>query len=258
MWAVLCIAGGFLGSYQSRQVGSGQIDPLSASLRMVMRPASGVMISASEGVRGFFAGISSASSLRAQNKKLQDEISALRVYATEAKTWKDEADALRGLMDLPAFGETRRVYGRITGYTLGEGMVLLDIGSDKGVRPGLAVVTARGLMGVVEAVEPKSCQVMLITSPQVQVGAKVLREVPLAGLVRGETANRLELSVVENTPMEVNDKVVTSGFSDYIPPNIPIGEITEVINREELGVRVAKVFPYMRVGASVQAAVLIP
>lgn len=255
---MLCIAGGFLGGYQSRESASGVVDPVSSSLRKVMAPVSGVMLVAGDGVSGFFSGVASASRLRAENQRLKDELAAMHSYSGEVRAWREQAESARLLLDLPPFGESRRVYGRILTYTLGEGMVVLDIGSNDGVRPGYAVVTGRGLMGVVDAVEADTCQALLITSPQVQVGAKVIRDVPLAGLVQGETANRLELSVVENTPMEVNDKVVTSGFSTYIPPNIPIGEITEVINREELGIRLAKVFPYVRVGASSQAAVLIP
>ncbi len=223
-----------------------------------MAPLSRVMLTASDGISGFFAGLAASSRMKAEIQRLEDQMAVMSTYRDEARSWRQQAESARALLDLPPYGESRRVYGRIIAYTLGEGMVVLDVGSEQGIRPGYAVVTGRGLMGVVEAVEPNSCQALLITSPQVQVGAKVMREVPLAGLVQGETANRLELSVVENTPMEVNDKVVTSGFSDYIPPNIPIGEITEVINREELGLRLAKVFPYVRVGASSQAAVLIP
>jgi rod shape-determining protein MreC len=104
--------------------------------------------------------------------------------------------------------------------------VTLDVGSRDGVREGLTVVAAEGLVGRTVRVAPWTSTVLLVDDPGSGVGARLAREGTL-GLARGDGAGRVVYTQVEGGAVEVGDAVLTTG-SDTFVPGVPVGRVTAV------------------------------
>jgi rod shape-determining protein MreC len=106
--------------------------------------------------------------------------------------------------------------------------VILDKGTHHGIRDGLAVVDARGLIGQVTRVYPVQSEVTLLTDREqvvpVQVERTGLRGV-LAGSGRGEVAMRF---VPTGTDVQPGDRLVTSGLDGLFVAGLPVATVTRV------------------------------
>jgi rod shape-determining protein MreC len=147
-----------------------------------------------------------------------------------------------------------KVAADVVGFFPHESRLMLDVGTKQGIKRGMPVATYAGLIGRVETVDSATCQVLLLTSPggDSRISALVQRRppnAPVAGLIHGETAGSLRLEMADPTaPVDVGDRVVTTGFSDQIPRGIPIGRVVSVEDDPAFGKRTALVLPYVNVG----------
>jgi len=134
-------------------------------------------------------------------------------------------------------------YGPLAAQVIGQDPVLwyktiiVDRGSDSGVRIYDPVVGPGGLVGDVSQVGPVTSVVSLVTSPNFAVGAMIENEAGATGLVQPEVGNPSTLSMVDipaGSNVSFDQLVVTSGFKDpnnpsiesYAPPGIPIGTVS--------------------------------
>ncbi|MBX6378155.1 MAG: rod shape-determining protein MreC, partial [Clostridia bacterium] len=127
------------------------------------------------------------------------------------------------------------------------GTVTIDKGSAAGVREGMVVVEAQGLVGRVVSTSPHTAVVRLLTDPQSGVGAQVQRaESGAYGVVLGQGSGR-QLNMrfySRDADVVPGDVVVTSGLSALFPAGLPIGRVTAV-DSEDFGlVRTARVEPF--------------
>jgi rod shape-determining protein MreC len=197
----------------------------------------------------FWDGLSHASDLKRNNRRLQDLADSAAMYQETVDQLRDKIDRLRHMVELPKLPGRARIAADVIMYWPHENRLTLSVGRDKGIEPNLPVITPDGLVGVIQTVEESRCQVTLITSPTIVVGAMAQRDPPQPGLLKGQTPTRLLLEFVDTqSPLEVGDKVVTSGHSETIPGGIPIGKIIKVENDADFGSRRAQIFPNVKVG----------
>lgn len=109
----------------------------------------------------------------------------------------------------------------------------IDRGSRDRVKPGMPVITARGLVGQISEVGADWARVLLLTDPSSQVHAVVQRS-RATGLVYCETGADLimRLSPQVEVIAQPGDLVLTSGLGGRFPRRLLIGEITEVRRRD--------------------------
>jgi rod shape-determining protein MreC len=161
-----------------------------------------------------------------------------------------------------------RVAASVTGFSINENRLTLNVGSNKGIKLGCPVECADGLVGTVEEVGSNQCQVLMLTSAGLQatsngktqlIGAiDINRNPPLIGVVRGENASTLTMTFLDSmAPAQIGDLVVTSGFSDKIPRGLLIGKIIQVEPNEELGALKGRLSPAFEPGNLDSVFVLI-
>lgn len=253
----LCIVGFLLGRWQNLRRESGSFDPATRAVQALVDPASKTLDDASDGVSHFWNGIANARSLSAENESLKARISALLQYQESNGELSAQLDQVRKLMALPRYGERWRIPAEAVGYAPYEDRLTISAGRLKGVRVGLPVVTADGLLGVVQVVDESTSQILLLSSRLIRVGAMAVRNPPQPGILQGEAPDRLVLGFIDTqTQIEVGDLVATSGFSETIPRGIPIGKIIQIESNPDFGVRKAKVFPFARIGTVHEVFVL--
>jgi len=103
--------------------------------------------------------------------------------------------------------------------------IILNKGSEDGIRPQSGIISDRGVVGIVEAVDRHYSYGLTLMNPQMSIGARVGRTDVIAPLSwDGRSTGG---AVVRNIPphydIEPGDTVRTSGYSSIFPPGIPIG-----------------------------------
>ena len=203
-------------------------------VRVAMRAPSEV---ASE-LSGFFV----------RHRKLQQERDALlaeraqqSVSVNVARELARENAELRVLLQLQTRPGQQVVHAALLykGHDWFAQRITLDQGAGAGLRGGLPVVDARGLMGQVSRVYPGSSEVTLVSSPQ-QLTPVFVERTGQRGLAAGSGQGRLELRYMPaQTDIRPGDRLLTSGIDRVYPAGIPVANVTRVSRSQSS--------PYLRV-----------
>ncbi|MFC2469430.1 MAG: rod shape-determining protein MreC, partial [Negativicutes bacterium] len=170
-----------------------------------------------------------------QNKMLRREVEQLREQNVKAEEFSAENVRLRELLGYKNLATQfdllmARVIGREAATWTH--MITIDRGTEHGVQKNMAVVTARGLVGVVTEAGLISSKVQLVLDPRISVGALVQRS-RVAGIVEGNPDNAIQprlVNIPRNEDIAEGDVVVTSGFGGIYPKGLMIGRIRLVKN----------------------------
>lgn len=179
--------------------------------------------------------------LQQERDALLDERESLRMTANTARDLKKENDELRALLALPARPGQQLVRAGLLyqGQNWFGQKIMLDQGASAGLRTGLPVVDASGLLGQLTRVYPGTSEVTLITSPG-QLTPVMVERTGQRGLVAGVGHGQLELRYMPaQTDVRVGDRLVTSGIDRVYPAALPVARVIRV-SRPQAG-------PYLRV-----------
>ena len=181
------------------------------------------------GPRNLEAAIDEITALRAENDTLRKENEQLLEDAGEAQI-------LRQMFDRAA--ETPE-YRRITADVIGQDTnpaiqsILINKGFDDGVRVGMPVEAARGLVGQVYRVTNNASQVALLTETASAIPVR-LGSTRATGMLRG--AGRGALPTIDwidlQYDVQVGELVTTSGLGGKFPENLVIGRVVNVERNE--------------------------
>ena len=109
--------------------------------------------------------------------------------------------------------------------------ILINRGSDDGLRRGMPVVTSQGLVGRIAAVTAGAARVQLITDPEAVVNVR-LQNSRATGLLVGSLAGEISIDMLpQEAAIEQGELVLTSGLGGSYPPNILIGQVSSVRTR---------------------------
>lgn len=218
-------------------------------MRAIVSPVSYTSEATSRGLTNIWVGIAQAESMKAEIERLRLQSQAASMYEQRVSYLQSELDELSALAKLPEYAAKTKIPARITGFFPSENRVTLNVGRKKGIKPGMPVLAGAGLIGVVQTSDDHESQALVVSSPQLRIGAVVNRNPAPAGLIRGESASKMILEIVDVTAtIQTGDAVMTSGHSTLIPGGIPIGRIAEVALQPEYGSVRCQVFPLVQVG----------
>lgn len=150
---------------------------------------------------------------------------------------------------------------------------LIDRGSFDGVKEEMPVMDANGLVGRVVATTSAVSRIVLLTSPNCAFGVIDQRSRDL-GIIRGTETVRWNLGhgATEDQPppdmleleylspsaqISVQDILLTSGLSGITPPGLRVGEVVEIISRQEEGIYEIRVRPFADLDHLENVAVVI-
>jgi rod shape-determining protein MreC len=106
--------------------------------------------------------------------------------------------------------------------------VIINIGSNDGIRADMPVVTDKGLVGRVDAVIAEAARVQLITDPGSAVNVQ-LQNSKTNAMLTGSVTGDLSLDMIsQDAVVLVGDVVLTSGLGGGYPANILVGQLTSV------------------------------
>jgi len=168
--------------------------------------------------------------VRAQNRKLQDEIEQLRLQQVRLAEDAGQARRLQRLLGFKEQFIAKTLPAQVIGSS-GSDMsrvVYIDKGDGDGVRQDMAVITADGVVGKILRVFPTSSQVLLINDPSSGVGA-ILEKSRLQGVIKGTANGEVVLEkMMSDERVEPGDQLLTSGGDQIFPKGLPIGTVKSV------------------------------
>lgn len=246
-----------IGRLQSQSRNAGASDPITLGVRTLYSPITSGITSIADSAADLWGGITRGPELAAEIARLRKLEQSALLYEERLEAGSAEIDRLRQLLNLPPVPGKTSVAGAVVGYFPLESRATLDIGRDKGLKKGMPAVSSEGLYGIVQTVDARSCQVMLISSPQLRIVGKVERDPPPVGFVRGQSVGVMIFEVLDSKALpQTGDNVVTSGFSERIPAGIPIGRIVQIEEDAAYGSKRCQVFPGAQVGGTREVFVL--
>lgn len=106
--------------------------------------------------------------------------------------------------------------------------ITINRGTRDGIRLGMPVVTAQGLVGRVLEVSANAARVLLITDRDSAISAR-LQTSRAQGSVRGQLSGNLRMTMIPlDASVQVGDLVITSGLGGNLPPDLVIGVVTSI------------------------------
>ncbi len=173
--------------------------------------------------------------LRQRNAELEAEVARLQAQVVQLQSQVADTQALAALVNFsrsnPESAYTAAtVIGRDPSPFLR--YIIIDKGSNQGLRRGMPVVTDQGLVGRVDAVIGSAARVQLITDPTSAVNVrldKADREAVLTGTLAGDLT--LDL-VPQDILLQLGDVVLTSGLGGSYPPDLIIGQVVTARRRD--------------------------
>lgn len=179
--------------------------------------------------------------LQQERDNLLAERVQLAVSVNSAQELIRENAELRALLRLQSRPGQKTVHAALLykGHDWFAQRITLDEGASAGLRGGLPVVDASGLVGQVSRVYPTSSEVTLVSSPQ-QLTPVFVERTGQRGLAAGSGQGRLELRYMPSqTDIRPGDRLLTSGIDRVYPPGIPVAQVTRVSRSQSS--------PYLRV-----------
>lgn len=182
-------------------------------------------------VNGFFS----------SKQQLQQEIDSLKErnqeLTMENQILQEEKMEVRRLRSLLGFQDiSLREYQMVPARVIARSpnnwfrTIVIDKGSNRGIKKGMAVISPMGLVGRVASVSRDAAYIDLITHREIAVGAIVQESRETQGIIEGLGNNNLVrmVNIPYYSTVQPGHKIITSGLSESYPKGINIGIVKEV------------------------------
>ncbi len=109
--------------------------------------------------------------------------------------------------------------------------IILNVGSDQSIKKDMNVISLRGLIGKISEIysDHSVCEILL--DDRFRSAGKIQRT-RLDGIIlwKGEVNEMGFYGVLKHFDVKIGDVILTSEYSDYFLPNIPVGVVYKINN----------------------------
>lgn len=212
-----------------------------------------------QAVYDFFTVPRDVASLREQVAAMENEINLLKTENIELEQALLEASVVSELL---GFARNRPENQYVAASVIGRDpspflhYVIINQGSDHGLRYGMPVVTQQGLVGRIDAVIGGAARVQLITDPGAIVNV-TLQNAGADGAITGSLTGDINLEMItQDVALVPGDLVLTSGLGGAYPQDILVGQVVTIRKRETDLFQTAAIQPVVDF-SSLQAVLVI-
>lgn len=197
----------------------------------ILMPVERVVLVPRDAIRTLFDYAQSSAVLATENRELRKgavEQAEASVRQAQLEAENKQLRKLLGLSQLSATPVTAAeiLYDARDPYSQ---RIVIDRGSQHGLRAGYPVIDERGVVGQVTRVSPFQSEVTLLTDKDqaipVQVVRNGLRSVAFGGVRAGLLDLRFMAAAAD---LEKGDLLVTSGLDGTYPPGLPVAKIVQI------------------------------
>ena len=175
--------------------------------------------------------------VKRENLKLRDEIKELNTRLVAGNEAQKSNQRLQHLLEMKNTVKAPSLSASVVGEDVSSWFrtVIIDRGSSSGIRDGMAVVAADGVVGQIVKVAPTTSRVLLLTDHASGIAATIQRS-RARGVVKGKEGGLCSLEfTTRDEDVKVGDLVVSSGIGGLFLKGLPIGEVT-MVKRGEYGI----------------------
>ncbi len=175
--------------------------------------------------------------LVAENEALKSQVAELQSRIIELQQNLNEADILYALLGFARSSpDEQYIPAKVIGKDPSPFLryVLIDQGSDHGIRAGMPVVTNKGLVGKIEAVTASAARVKLITDSTSMINV-IVTDVDADCMLQGSITGDVTIEMVsQDVKLEPGQVIQTSGLGGEFPADFIVGQVLNVnqINNE--------------------------
>lgn len=171
--------------------------------------------------------------LEAELESVRQERDELLAENAELRMLEEEVEQLRNQLDFQeAFPDLEPVPANVISEDPKgvERILIIDQGSEAGIREGMAVVSPEFFVGQVTSVEDNRSRVTLMLDASAQIGG-MLQDSGEEGVVYGrwQAGGLIEMRhIPADAEVEEGELVITSGRTARVPAGLIIGQVSEV------------------------------
>lgn len=168
--------------------------------------------------------------VRAENRGLKEQIEQMRLDQVRLNEDANQAHRLQLLLGFKEQFIARTVPAQVIGSSGSDlsRSIYIDKGDNAGLKSGMAVITAGGIVGKVWLVYPSTSLVLMINDQSSGVGV-FMEKSRLQGVLRGTSNGELVLErVMSDETVVPGDTVLSSGGDQIFPKGLPVGTVTKV------------------------------
>ena len=206
-----------------------------------------------------FAWMRSMSQLEQETKILREKNIQLTLRIESMSNANEEHKSLLKLLALKEESDLELIAANVvnSGSSSNLSSITLDVGENHGIKVDQAVLVPDGIIGKTIVVGKNSSIVQIINDVNFRLSVRILPS-GNAGILRYLENDICEIRELQkNAKISIGDNVVTSGFSQIYPKNLPVGEIIEVLNQRGSFQKVAKVRIKSRIGSLLHAFIIL-
>jgi rod shape-determining protein MreC len=205
-------------------------------------PVSGALRALTTTVTGLFSGAGNYWDAANQHAELKRDRAALMRRMVEARAILEENQQLRSALQLRERTRDAVAAGRVVGssFESARRFAIISVGSSDGVRVGMPVRAAEGLIGRVIDAGSVASRVLLVTDRANIVPARILRGgQPVISTGRGDGTIDVRPLEVGKNPFKAGDVIVTSGTGGLYPPLVPIAKVVRLDDDGAIAIPIA-------------------
>ena len=165
-----------------------------------------------------------AALLRGKNLQLSFQVESMR-YLLE------ENNRLEKLLDFQRESKMTILPARVINMSASpylSSSLSIDIGLESGVAENAPVITPKGIIGKTTIVGENAAIVQLINDVNFRLSVRI-KPSGSTGILRWLDGDLYLIKEVQkNANVNIGNKVVTSGFSDIFPNDLPVGEVVNI------------------------------
>lgn len=172
-----------------------------------------------------------------ENIRLRDDIRSLNIRIMEGNEAFYANKRLERLLDMKKNVPDPTITATVIGEDVSSWFrtLVINRGSSSGIREGMAVVSADGVVGQTIKVSSSTARVLLLTDHASGIAATIQRS-RARGVVKGKNESLCTLDfTTREEDVKVGDTVITSGIGGVFLKGLPIGEVT-MVKRGQYGI----------------------
>ena len=221
---------------------------LESAASSIINPVQRVFIDLRNKIQGNSAYFSNMEKIMQENEELKKKNSELETILREFEMLKAENTTLQEYMNLT---DKYSSYQTIPAYVINKDVsnfsstLVLNVGTQDGIRENMTVIADKGLVGHVISVSEKTCKVQVIIDSASTVSCSISttnESIICKGTLENDQVLRASY-IPTGAELIQGDMVYTSGIGGIYPKGIIIGAVREIITTSNITDRYAIVEP---------------
>jgi len=184
-------------------------------------------------VTSVFSDIFNISNLKKENEELRRTNAEIMLQLSRLRESAIVNDDLKGLLALKDSTKYPLIIASIISKSLSksQGTVTLNVGKSSGVKPGMPVITDKGIAGIIFSVSANYSIARTLNNVDLNLTVKCERTRENA-VMKWKGDRLVMINVPKTFGLKKGDRIVTSEISSIVPVPIPVGIVAEIGNVE--------------------------